>query len=81
MPWRNCSANGGVPDMVRTGVTGMLFEKGNYEELAEKIEEFFALPESKRKAMSDNCRKIAVEEYDQSVQAKAYIELYEKIII
>ncbi len=30
--------------------------------------------------MSENCRRIAVEEYDLSVQVKRYIELYEKII-
>ena len=71
---------GGVPDMVRPGITGMLFEPGNSEELAQKIEEFFALSEEKRKEMSDNCRRIAIEEYDLSVQAKAYIELYEKIL-
>ena len=71
---------GGVPDMVREGITGMLFECGNSEQLAQKIEDFFALSEEKRKEMSRNCRRIAVEEYSQEVQAKAYIELYEKIL-
>lgn len=71
---------GGVPDMVRPGVTGMLFEPGYSTELAGKIKEFFALPEMERNKMSGNCRRIAVEEYSQPVQAKAYMALYEEVL-
>jgi hypothetical protein len=50
------------------------------EELAKKIEEYFKLPEAKRKQMSENCRAIAMEEYSQEKQAQAYIELYKRIL-
>ena len=71
---------GGIPDMVREGITGMLFKAGDSKELTKRIEEFFALPKQKRAEISGNCRRIAVEEYDVSIQAKRYIELYERII-
>ncbi len=70
---------GGIPDMVRSNETGQLFEVSNSAQLAEKITEYFA-DSAQIAKMSENCRRIAVEEYDLSVQAKRYIELYEKII-
>ena len=71
---------GGIPDMVRNGLTGFLFETGNSEDLARKIELYFSLSEEKRNEMSKNCREIAVKEYSLEVQAKAYIKLYEEIL-
>jgi glycosyltransferase involved in cell wall biosynthesis len=72
---------GGIPDMVREGITGMLFEPGNPKDLANKIEKFFLLPEEEKRRMSENCRRIAIEEYAPEVQAKAYKNLYEEILL
>lgn len=71
---------GGIPDMVRDGETGFLFEKGNSEDLARKIKFFFSLSEKERKEMSHNCRRIAEKEYALEIQAKTYMKLYEEIL-
>lgn len=71
---------GGVPDMVRHGKTGFLFECGSAGDLAAEIKTFFELPEEKRLEMKQMCRKIAVKEYDISVQAENYIKLYKELL-
>lgn len=69
---------GGIPDMVRPDITGDLFEVGNSEELAQKINAWFERDDLDQ--ISKNCREIAVNEYDLSVQGKAYKKLYEEIL-
>ncbi len=73
------SNTGGIPDVVRPGINGELFEPANSEELADNIEKYFSDIDLIKK-MSRNCREIAVCEYDSAVQAKKYIRLYEKIL-
>jgi glycosyltransferase involved in cell wall biosynthesis len=70
---------GGVPDVVRDGITGILVPAGDDAALGEAIRRLLAEPE-RLAAMSANCRRIAVEEYTLKVQAKRYIELYERIL-
>lgn len=70
---------GGVPDLIRDGVTGLLAPKGNVDNLRDKI--LSLLDDKKgREEMSANCRRIAEEEYDLGVQAGEYAKLYEKMI-
>lgn len=69
---------GGIPDMVRPGLTGDLFEVGNAEDLAGKIDAWFRRDDLEQ--ISKNCRDVAVNEYDISIQAKAYKKLYEDIL-
>ncbi|MBD2096309.1 glycosyltransferase family 4 protein [Trichocoleus sp. FACHB-591] len=70
---------GGIPDLVRPGQTGYLAEPNNVEDFCNGI---IQLLEDKalRDYMSQKCRAIALQEYSLELQAKRYIELYEKIL-
>lgn len=70
---------GGVPDMVRPGVTGELAPRGDAGELGRKIAELLQ-NDSRREAMSEECRRVAVAEYSMVVQAERYLELYHRIV-
>lgn len=70
---------GGIPDMVRPGITGLLARVGSVDELRDAIAGLLGDPVA-REAMAENCRRIAVEEYALEVQARRYIELYEKVL-
>ena len=69
---------GGVPDLVRPGVTG-------YLAVAEDIKDFshgiIQLLEDKnlRDRISKQCREIALQEYSLALQAQRYIDLYRAI--
>ena len=68
-------AAGGIPDGVRPGVTGLLAKTGDSAELCSAILEMLG-NDAKRAEMSANCRRIALAEYDLSVQTSRYLELY-----
>lgn len=68
---------GGVPDLVRPGITGYLAEAENYRDLCGGIVQLLEDHEL-RSAMSQNCRQISLEEYPLEVQAKKYIQLYQE---
>jgi glycosyltransferase involved in cell wall biosynthesis len=70
---------GGVPEIVRDGLTGMLVEPANPEALANAIEELVGHPE-RRKEMSANCHRIAVQEYALEIQARRYSDLYSSLL-
>jgi glycosyltransferase involved in cell wall biosynthesis len=70
---------GGIPDMVRPGVTGYLATVANADELADAISKVLDDP-AKRAKMSRNCREIAVKEYSLETQAKAYLEFYGTVL-
>jgi len=70
---------GGVPDLVRPGITGLLAEPENPQDLAHKIEQLLIDGETRQK-MSQNCREIAVKEYDLTLQAQRYIQLYQQAL-
>jgi glycosyltransferase involved in cell wall biosynthesis len=66
---------GGLPEMVRPGITGLLAPAGDAVKLKEAI--LCLLEDSGRRAeMAANCRRIALAEYDLAIQAKRYIQLY-----
>jgi glycosyltransferase involved in cell wall biosynthesis len=70
---------GGVPDMVRNGVTGFVVPKGDTVGLRQAI--LRVLDDAALRAdMSKNCRRIAVDEYDLKLQAQRYLALYESIV-
>ena len=66
---------GGIPDMVREGVTGHLVANGDVKALSGQIVNIFNDPKHTAK-LSDNCRRVAVEEYALHVSAKRYLDLY-----
>jgi glycosyltransferase involved in cell wall biosynthesis len=71
---------GGIPDMVRPGITGYLAPAGDVAALAEAIRRVLSDPEKSRQ-MGANCRRIAVEEYSMEIQARAYARYYEEILV
>jgi glycosyltransferase involved in cell wall biosynthesis len=66
---------GGIPDMVRPGITGLLVPPDDVPALCAAIVELFEDPTRRRK-MATNCRRIAVEEYPLELQARRYSDLY-----
>ena len=70
---------GGVPDVVRPGVTGALAEPESAESLAAQISGLLGDP-GLLESMRGNCRALAIEEFSLDLQVKRYAELYEKVI-
>lgn len=70
---------GGIPDMVREGITGCLAPPGDVTGLG-KIMAGILQDFTARKVMSEKCRKAAEEEYSMQRQAEQYIGLYERMI-
>ncbi len=70
---------GGIPDLVRPGVTGELAPVGDAGALKDAIRKMLKDPE-KLATLSDNCRRVVVEEYAHDVQAGRYADLYRALI-
>ena len=70
---------GGVPDLVRPGVTGILAPPENIDIFRDSVLELVE-DQKKRNAMGLKCREIVLKEYDIRRQAKRYISLYEKMV-
>jgi glycosyltransferase involved in cell wall biosynthesis len=70
---------GGIPDLVRPGITGYLAAPEDAQDFSQGIVQ---LLEDKRlkEPMGENCRAIALEEYPLELQAKRYIELYSQVL-
>lgn len=69
---------GGMPDIVRDGLTGLLVPLGDSQALREGIRGMLACPEALAE-MRINCRRIAVEEYSMCRQAREHRKLYESL--
>ncbi|MGC1310059.1 MAG: glycosyltransferase family 4 protein [Phormidesmis sp.] len=70
---------GGVPDMVRPGITGLLAKPADADDLSEKIIQMLE-DSGRREEMSKRCREIALEEYSIELQRDRYIALYQKLL-
>ncbi len=70
---------GGVPDLVRPGVTGYLAAPGDVEDLRRGILQLIE-DDASRSAMGQRCRTIAVTEYDTSYEVQRYIALYHRVL-
>jgi glycosyltransferase involved in cell wall biosynthesis len=69
---------GGIPEIVREAETGVLFERGNAEALAQAIQR--VLPEHEQlHRMSTNCRITVLNEYSLGIQAQRYLDLYDTL--
>jgi glycosyltransferase involved in cell wall biosynthesis len=69
---------GGIPEIVREGETGILFERGHAEALAQAIQR--VLPEHEQlRRMSANCRNTVLKEYTLEIQAQRYLNLYDTL--
>lgn len=71
-------AAGGIVEMVRPGQTGALAPVGDVAGLHAAMVELLANDEHRRR-LGENCRRIALEEYAQEIQARRYAELYATI--
>jgi glycosyltransferase involved in cell wall biosynthesis len=70
---------GGVPDLVRPGVTGYLANPEDIKDFQDGILELLEDPDL-RAQMGQNCREIALQEYSLALQTQRYIELYQQIL-
>lgn len=70
---------GGIPEMVREGTTGLLFDPGNASQLAEKVRDLL-LDRSRREAFGRNARRIVEDEYSLEDHGSALFSLYENLI-
>lgn len=70
---------GGIPDMVRPGITGELAPAGDVARLSQVIQALLETPE-KRHELAANCRRIAEEEYALDLQAHRYMALYKQML-
>jgi glycosyltransferase involved in cell wall biosynthesis len=71
---------GGVSDLVRHNITGYLAKPEDTQDFSNGIVNLLE-DDQLRQTMSQNCRKIALEEYNLERQAKRYIELYQEVLI
>ncbi|MCS6783553.1 MAG: glycosyltransferase, partial [Gloeomargarita sp. SKYG98] len=71
-------AVGGVPELVRPGVTGALAQPEDYRDLAYQIERLLT-DETYRLTLAHNCRTIALQEYDLTLQVQRYRQLYQEV--
>jgi glycosyltransferase involved in cell wall biosynthesis len=69
-------AVGGIPEIVKPGVTGLLAKGGDVQGLREAIAELLQ-HNSKRESMGHECRKTVLQEFSLELQCKRYTELYE----
>ncbi len=67
---------GGIPDMIQDGVNGLLTNEISVISLVETLTEFLNIS---KKFDRNKIRKDAIEKYDQKIQAKKYIDLFQKI--
>jgi glycosyltransferase involved in cell wall biosynthesis len=72
-------ATGGIPDGVRPEVTGLLAKTGDSAELRAAILKILN-NDARRAEMSANCRRVAVAEYDLSLQTSRYVEIYKEML-
>ena len=70
---------GGVPDLVRPGITGYLAQPEDTEDFCNGIVQLLE-EQNLRDRLSENCRAIALEEYPLELQAQRYIELYHQVL-
>jgi glycosyltransferase involved in cell wall biosynthesis len=70
---------GGIPEIVRPGVTGFLATAEDVRSLRHAILAILG-DDQKRESMSRESRRIALEEYRLELQAKRYLYMYEQLL-
>jgi glycosyltransferase involved in cell wall biosynthesis len=69
---------GGIPEYVKDNESGLLFEPGNYEELAEKISQLLSDNSLREKLINGGIKHSR--KFDWNILAPQYIELYKHAI-
>jgi glycosyltransferase involved in cell wall biosynthesis len=70
---------GGIPDLVRPGVSGQLCPAQDVNALRTAMEEMLDDP-ARTAAMAVNCRRIVLEEYSLEMYVRRYAELYHSML-
>ena len=70
---------GGIPEMIRPGVTGDLVPPKDTKALGEAIRTLLENPE-RRTRLSANGRRVAIEEFAPDIQAGRYAEVYRSML-
>jgi glycosyltransferase involved in cell wall biosynthesis len=70
---------GGVSDLIRDGITGLLAPKGDIDALRHSVVSLLR-DETRMKDMSARCRHVVEEEYDLAIQARRYAALYQTMV-
>lgn len=70
---------GGVPELVRPNLTGLLAKAEDANDFSAKIVQLLC-DRQMRERMSHICRETALEEYSINLQAKRYVSVYGKIL-
>ena len=70
---------GGIPDAIHDGKTGLLAAVGNVEDLRRAVLELLK-QDQRREEISQNCRRLVLEEYRLETQASRYLNLYRELI-
>ena len=70
---------GGIPDMIRQDVTGLLTARYDVAGLKASIKDLIQHPD-KRQAMGKKSREIALQEYPLPLQARRYADLYKSLL-
>lgn len=65
---------------VSDDINGLLFEKGNSDDLVKKIEYFFNLSAGSRQAMGENARKKVLEKYSLKDNIENLIKVYRTLV-
>lgn len=70
---------GGVPELVREGETGWLFESGNVEELASLLRLATSTPDDRIAAMGREGRDFAVSNFNEELYVRRMLDLYRSL--
>ena len=70
---------GGVPEVVRPGITGLLAKAEDSGDFSEKIVQLLT-DEQMQQRMADSCREIALNEFSIGLQAQRYAAVYQEIL-
>ena len=70
---------GGVPEMVRPGISGYLAQPGQADDLREGVIKLLDSRDA-LESMARQCREIVMSEYPLELQVQRYIELYRQVI-
>ena len=70
---------GGIPELIRDGENGYLFELGNAESLASKMEALLKAPDDVA-AFGRSAREFALNHFAPGIHYKAMLTLYQKLI-
>lgn len=71
---------GGIPEIIKQGETGFIFESGNFEHLAEIINKAAVIDEKKYSQMRNKCIEFFDANFSENIYYKSIMEIYEKTI-